>query len=172
MFGKHPGNHYTLLGSFNLSSKAAPEANQRRSLSATLNTFDTEVAFLEPSKHYTIKGRTVQARKSSKPADVCTTAQSVGNSWTQTGGQQQISDTINCDSEGPCSSSYSTSISLSNSLTTTTSTTFTWGIGVSHEISAGGEYPYLNSRIFCIAMPNKTQLICLEQPCQLAWALM
>lgn len=120
---------HTLLDTFNLSSKPVSEAS----------TFKTSISkpvvdSVAPSSTFSITGRPMDRRgsradakntPSPSPTITCSDPTNVGDSYTKSGGQKQISNVLMCDSTTNCQQSYAQSVTVTSTLTVQNGTTLT-----------------------------------------------
>ena len=142
---KHHGNH-TPLGTFNLSSKPVPK------LITSATSISTTPTKPSPAHTNTFigTGRWVSKRgtgggdgeretgggegtktTSPSPSISCNAPTNVGDSYTKSTGQQQISNVLECDSNTNCQQAYWQSITVTSTLTIINGTTITLSGGTS-----------------------------------------
>jgi hypothetical protein len=71
------------------------------------------------------------------PTITCNAPTNVGDSYTKTGWQRQISNVLTCDSTANCQQSYAQSVTVTSSLTIVNGTTITMTGGVSVSFEEG-----------------------------------
>jgi hypothetical protein len=70
----------------------------------------------------------------------CSNAQNVGDSYTKSGTQTQMTDVLTCNGKDPCNQQVGHQISVAHTLVNLKSTTFTVSAGLSISIEVGGMF--------------------------------
>ena len=127
---KHDGNHAP-LGMFSLSSKRVPK------LTTSTTSISTSPAKPPPAhtSTFAITDRWMDKREADEgnkarrpppsPTISCKAPTNVGDTYTKTAGQRQISNVLACDSTTNCQQAYSQSVMVESSLTIVKGTTIT-----------------------------------------------
>jgi len=159
---KYLGNH-TLLDTFNLSSKPTPTpttfitsipktpAEPTAPSSAAANTVATTGQWMDKRG----SSRDNKVKKPSPSLTIgCNTPTDVGDPYTKTGGQRQISNVVGCDSTTNCQQSYAQSVTVTSSLTILKGTTIIVSAGLSISVEENRKIDSIESGKRCGLMEN------------------